>query len=211
MIKIITIKQGALAGFCISSLAIFSMTACNDDAGKKENANSDSAAAVATDSATAANNTMPANSAMATITGTMPDTAVNGIAQFTIDNGKVKMVLEVTIPTKAGKEVAVHLHEAGNCNDTAKAAGAHWNPTNAKHGKWGSDSFHSGDIGNVKLDKDGKGKVEIESDLWSIGGAPTTDILNKSIIVHGGKDDYKTQPSGNPGGRIGCGIINAGK
>ena len=212
MKMIISIKQAALIGSCLSALFIFSLSACNDNQSNTAT-NSDSTATTTPADSLAANTgavTVAANSATATISGTMPDTAVNGTAQFTVNNGKVKMMLELTVPSKASKEVAVHLHEGGNCNDTAKAAGAHWNPTNAKHGKWGGASYHSGDIGNVKLDKNGKGSIEIETDLWSIGGAPTTDILNKSVIVHSGKDDYTTQPSGNSGSRIGCGIINAG-
>jgi Cu-Zn family superoxide dismutase len=88
-----------------------------------------------------------------------------------------------------------------------KAAGGHWNPTNTQHGKWGSSSFHSGDIGNINLDANGKGSLELESDLWAIGGDPQKDILNKSIIVHSGVDDYTTQPAGNSGERIGCAVI----
>ena len=49
--------------------------------------------------------------------------------------------------------------------------------------------------------------MELESDLWSIGGDPKKDILNKTVIVHSGVDDYTSQPSGNSGERIGCGLI----
>ena len=86
-------------------------------------------------------------------------------------------------------------------------AHGHWNPTNANHGKWGSAAFHAGDIGNVKLDGTGKGSLNLETELWSIGGSADKNILGKAIIVHGGVDDYKTQPTGNAGSRIGCGVI----
>jgi Cu-Zn family superoxide dismutase len=86
-------------------------------------------------------------------------------------------------------------------------AHGHWNPTNAQHGKWGSASFHSGDIGNVKLDSKGHGTLSLTTDLWTLGGIAGKNILNRSIIIHGGMDDYKTQPSGNSGARIGCGVI----
>jgi Cu-Zn family superoxide dismutase len=148
------------------------------------------------------------NVATATITGTMPDTAVTGMARFTESGNKVKMVLQLTIPSKANQSVAVHIHEKGNCGDTGKAAGDHWNPTHASHGKWEGNSFHAGDIGNVSLDANGKGNKELETDLWSIEGKPETNILDKSVIVHGGTDDYTSQPGGNSGGRIGCGIIS---
>ena len=150
--------------------------------------------------------------AEAVISPTFSDTAVNGTIEFEQeDNGKVKMELQLTIPSKANKSVAVHIHEHGDCGDTGKNAHGHWNPTGSNHGKWGSGSFHSGDIGNVTLDSEGKGKMELETDLWSIGGDEKKNILNRSIIVHGGEDDYTSQPAGNSGTRIGCGLITEKK
>lgn len=143
----------------------------------------------------------------AMIMSTYSDTAVSGTAKFDTVGGKVKMVLELNVPSKSGKEVAVHLHEHGDCGDSGKMAHGHWNPTNAQHGKWGTGSFHSGDIGNVKLDSKGKGTVTIETDLWTLGGMADKNILGKAVIVHGGVDDFTTQPTGNAGSRIGCGVI----
>ena len=149
--------------------------------------------------------------AVADITGTQPDTTVTGNARFNEKNGKVKMTLEITVPKKANQSVAVHLHEHGSCGDMGKEAHGHWNPTKVNHGKWGGDNFHRGDIGNVKLDKEGKGKIEIETELWTLTGTDSTkNILSKAVIVHGGVDDYKTQPTGNAGSRIGCGVIRKG-
>lgn len=146
--------------------------------------------------------------AEAALSGTYADTAVSGSVKFDKQSdGKVKMTLDIVVAAKANKSVAVHLHEHGDCGDTAKMAHGHWNPTNAQHGKWGSGSFHSGDIGNVKLDSKGVGKLTITTDLWTLGGTAVTNIVGKSVIVHGGVDDYKTQPSGNSGTRIGCGVI----
>jgi superoxide dismutase, Cu-Zn family len=146
--------------------------------------------------------------AEAKLSGTYADTTVDGKVEFHTDSaGKVIMTLNLTIAKKAGKTIAVHIHEHGNCGDTATLAHGHWNPTNAQHGKWGSSSFHSGDIGNIKLDAKGKGTLSITTDLWTLGGKSDKNILGKSVIVHGGMDDYKTQPTGNSGGRIGCGVI----
>lgn len=143
-----------------------------------------------------------------TIGSTYADTAVNGKATFeALDNGKVKMQLEIEVPSKAGKSVAVHIHEHADCGDNGKNTHGHWNPTNAQHGKWGGASFHSGDIGNVKLDSKGKGTLTLETDLWTLGGTPDKNIVGRAIIVHGGVDDFTTQPTGNAGSRIGCGII----
>ena len=158
------------------------------------------------------NDTLPmalVSHAQATITATFPDTAVNGMASFDMDSisGQVKMILEVTIPSKTGKSVAVHIHEHGVCGNEAQMAHGHWNPTNVQHGKWGIGSFHSGDIGNLKLDNSGKGSMTLTTDLWTLGGTSDKNILRRAIIIHGGTDDYTTQPSGNSGARIGCGVI----
>lgn len=147
-------------------------------------------------------------SAMATLMATYPDTTVTGTVQFQGEaDGEVEMKLDLTIPSKANQTVAVHIHEHGDCGDTAHHAGGHWNPTNSPHGKWGSSAFHAGDIGNVTLDGSGRGTMELATRLWSIGGDTTKNILGKTIIVHGGTDDYTSQPSGNSGTRIACGVI----
>jgi superoxide dismutase, Cu-Zn family len=148
-----------------------------------------------------------ASFAEAVLTGTKPDTTVTGSARFDTTKGKVKMVIEISVPLKAGKEVAVHIHEHGDCGNMGQMAHGHWNPGGTQHGKWGSGSFHAGDIGNIKLDSKGNGKMTLETDLWSLGGDASKNILGKAIIVHGGIDDYKTQPTGNAGSRIGCGVI----
>ncbi len=145
--------------------------------------------------------------AEAVLSATYPDTTLSGLAKFESNNGKVKMTLEITCEAKAGKEVAVHIHEHGDCGDNGKMAHGHWNPTNAQHGKWGSGSFHLGDIGNVKLDAKGKGTLTLDTDLWTLGGTPDKNILGKALMVHGGVDDFTTQPTGNAGSRIGCGVI----
>ena len=188
------IKQLIIATLFISS---FGVIACNSG-GSGDTSTSDTAQATENSAV---------KHAEATISGTYSDTTVDGKATFDEADGKVKMVLNITVPSKANKSVAVHLHEHGACGDMGNEAHGHWNPTNKEHGKWGSDSFHSGDIGNIQLDGDGKGSTELETDLWSIGGDSTTNILNRSIIVHGGVDDYQSQPSGNAGSRIGCGVI----
>jgi Cu-Zn family superoxide dismutase len=147
--------------------------------------------------------------AHADIAATKTDTSGSGTAQFTKkDDGTVELTLNVSFPKMANKTVAVHLHEHGDCGDEGKGAHGHWNPTNEAHGKWGSAAYHSGDIGNVQLDAQGSGAVTISSDRWTIGGDDKTNILGRAVIVHSGVDDYKTQPTGNAGSRIGCGVIS---
>ncbi|MEE1884805.1 superoxide dismutase family protein [Pedobacter flavus] len=148
------------------------------------------------------------NEAKATISGTKTDTTVTGTAKFVKKGDYVELTLDLDIPKKANSTVAVHLHEEGDCGDNGQDAHGHWNPTNESHGKWGAAQYHSGDIGNIKLDNNGKASFKLETNRWTIGGQDFTNILDKSIIIHAGVDDYKTQPTGNSGSRIGCGVIN---
>ena len=197
---------------CLKSLAFIVIVSCNNnDETETTNttASSETTSTAPTTNETQTTTDVPiVNHAEAKLSGTYADTTVDGTAKFDADSaGKVTLTLEITIVKKAGKSVAVHLHEHGNCGDTAMLAHGHWNPTNAQHGKWGSASFHSGDIGNVKLNSQGKGSMKLTTDLWTLGGKPDKNILGKALIVHGGVDDYKTQPTGNAGTRIGCAVI----
>ncbi len=131
---------------------------------------------------------------------------VTGHALFVMQRGRVK--LDLTVENAPPGIHAVHLHEKGDCSaPDAMSAGPHWNPTNAAHGQWGHNPFHRVDIGNIEVGKDGKGRTTLETDLWSIGGKPETDVLGRAIVVHAGPDDFVTQPTGNAGGRIGCGVV----
>ncbi|MBC8041822.1 MAG: superoxide dismutase family protein [Rhizobacter sp.] len=143
--------------------------------------------------------------AIATIAG-KSGTKTSGRATFTEANGKVTMLLEVENASPGAH--AVHLHEKGDCSDdSAKAAGDHWNPTTMQHGKMDNGMSHSGDIGNITIGSDGKGRIEMTTDLWSVSSDAKKGIIGHSIIVHLKADDFVSQPSGNAGGRIGCGVI----
>lgn len=193
-----TIKK---AGFIL--MTCFAIISCNSGS------NSEHSPKPSADSIASSDKPTPMKEhAVADLKPVFQDTALSGSAQFDAEpDGKVKMKLNLSIPSKANKSVAVHIHANGDCGDMGKAAGGHWNPTNTEHGKWGSSNFHSGDLGNVKLDMNGNGNMELETNLWSLGGDTKTNILNKAIIVHGGEDDFVSQPAGNSGPRIGCGVI----
>ena len=134
------------------------------------------------------------------------DSHVTGKATFREASGKVTLNLEID-GAEPGTH-AVHLHEKGDCSaPDGASAGGHWNPTHENHGKWGAPPFHRADIGNVEVGADGKGSLTMTTDLWSIGGTPETDVVGKAIIVHAKADDFTTQPTGNAGGRVACGVV----
>ncbi|AWG21828.1 superoxide dismutase [Flavobacterium faecale] len=133
---------------------------------------------------------------------------VAGIATFVEKDGKVTLEANFTGLTPGVH--AIHIHEKSDCSSPdGKSTGGHWNPTFKNHGKWGVGEYHKGDIGNFTADKNGNGSIKFTTDEWNIGsGDATKDILNHGIIVHQGTDDFKTQPTGDAGGRVACtGII----
>ena len=131
-------------------------------------------------------------------------TETQGTAKFAQTGKNVEMDLNVYKLTPGIH--AVHIHEKGDCSSTdGSSAGGHWNPTNHDHGKFGSETFHMGDIGNLNADKDGTARMVFKTDKWCIGCKDETkNIVGKSLIIHAGRDDFKTQPTGNAGGRVGC-------
>lgn len=145
-------------------------------------------------------------SAQATI-ASASSSGLTGQATFTEENGAVKLVLTVEKATPGPH--AVHLHQNGDCSKPdATSAGPHWNPTKQQHGNHESGAHHIGDMPNMEVGQDGKGRLEFTNNEWAIGGTDTTrNIINKAIIVHAKADDYKSQPAGNAGDRIGCGVV----
>lgn len=134
------------------------------------------------------------------------DSEAHGSAIFIREGDKV--TLQVSLENTPPGVHAVHLHEKGDCSaEDASSAGGHWNPTGVEHGKWGTDPFHLGDVGNVTVGDDGKGSLTLTTELWSMGSGEDNDVLGHAVIVHAGADDFQTQPTGAAGGRIACGVV----
>jgi Cu-Zn family superoxide dismutase len=105
---------------------------------------------------------------------------------------------------------AWHVHEKGDCSaPDATSAGGHFNPENHKHGAPDAAEHHAGDFGNLTAGKDGKATATITIKGVTLDPAAATSLVGKGFIVHEKKDDFKTQPTGNAGGRVACGVIQA--
>ena len=133
---------------------------------------------------------------------------VTGNALFSEQDGIVTMIAVIGGLTEGTH--AIHIHEKADCSsDVGTSTGGHWNPTNQPHGQWGSkDGFHKGDIGNLNANANGNATISMTTNEWCIGcGDPNKDIVGKAIIIHEGTDDFKTQPTGDAGGRVSCGGI----
>jgi Cu-Zn family superoxide dismutase len=130
---------------------------------------------------------------------------VKGTIEFKEVDGGVEVVANVE-GLKAGDH-AYHVHEKGDCSaPDAASAGGHFNPNNKKHGSPDGEEHHEGDFGNLTAGKDGKATKTFVMKGITLADGPTS-IVGKGFIVHEKKDDFKTQPTGNAGGRIACGVI----
>ncbi len=104
---------------------------------------------------------------------------------------------------------AVHIHAVGKCEPPDfKSAGPHFNPDQTKHGMMSPEGPHAGDLPNIHVPADGKLEVEVLNPVMTIGQeAALLDADGSAIVIHAGPDDYKTDPAGNSGDRIACGVI----
>jgi Cu-Zn family superoxide dismutase len=144
--------------------------------------------------------------AVATLEG-RSDVQLSGQATFTETTGGVRVTLDLT-GTPPGPH-GVHLHEIGDCSaPDATSAGAHFNPTGSHHGGHDTAERHAGDLGNIEVGADGVGHLDLTVPGLTVAPGPTS-VVGRAIVVHADIDDLTTQPTGNSGARIGCGVIAA--
>jgi Cu-Zn family superoxide dismutase len=134
------------------------------------------------------------------------DSTVTGTATFTeLSTGGVRahVHIEKAPPGTHG----LHIHEKGDCSDPkAVSAGGHFNPGGMPHSGPMDMKRHAGDLGNIEIKADGTGDLDITSDLLTVKAGPNS-VVGRSVVFHEKADDFKTQPTGNAGGRFGCGVI----
>ncbi|MDF1502081.1 superoxide dismutase family protein [Roseisolibacter sp. H3M3-2] len=104
---------------------------------------------------------------------------------------------------------AIHFHDVGRCEAPFTSAGGHFNPTQRVHGFRIPAGYHAGDLPNFTAPASGNVRVDLFSDRVTLGTGPTSllDTDGSSIVIHATADDYATDPAGNSGGRIACGVI----
>jgi superoxide dismutase, Cu-Zn family len=131
----------------------------------------------------------------------------NGALTF-LDEGDALRISGTLSGLTPSSEFGFHVHEKGDCSaPDASSAGGHFNPTNSEHGNPQGATHHAGDIINAKSDLEGVAKVDFVSTSLGLASDQPNDVHGKAVVLHEKADDYATQPSGNSGARIACGVI----
>ena len=131
--------------------------------------------------------------------------SVTGTARATPSSGGLALHVEIQGATPG--EHGVHIHEKGDCSDPkATSAGGHYNPAGgAHHGGLNTPVRHGGDLGNILVDSSGKGSLDVD-----VPGLSIDQVVGKAVVVHEKQDDLQTDPAGNSGARVACGVLQAG-
>ena len=130
---------------------------------------------------------------------------VTGVVTFTEQPGSGVQVVARVQGAPAGTH-GLHLHEGSACDaPDFQTAGGHFNPTGSPHGGPASPQRHAGDFGNVEVGDDGTGTADVTSPTLTIDGP--SGAMGHAVVLHAQADDLTTQPTGNSGGRIACGVV----
>jgi len=140
-----------------------------------------------------------------------PTKGNNTIGEATFEQMGDKVRVTVIVEgLKPGQEHGLHIHEAGDCSSgDGMSTKGHFNPQSKPHGHHSSAERHAGDLPALRAGKDGRAKVEATLDIITVRPGATS-VVDRGLIVHADPDDYKTQPTGNAGARIACGVIRLG-
>jgi Cu-Zn family superoxide dismutase len=132
---------------------------------------------------------------------------VSGTVSFQAVGQKVRV--EASVAGLTPGEHGFHVHEVGDCSAAdATSATGHFNPAAKQHGHHGGAERHAGDMPNLVADSSGKATFSAELDMLSLTEGPN-GILKRSVVIHADPDDFKSQPAGNSGKRVACGVIRA--
>lgn len=197
-------------------VGLFSFVSCEDIVQADEDADNkkDTTANEAGDMKSSESIPIPDSEHVKTLTietslNSTSDSDASGDIKFEQQLGQVEMIAHLE-GLNPGPH-AIHLHEKADCSSAdGKSAGGHWNPTNEEHGKWGdAEGYHKGDIGNFEVADDGTATVRFETSEWCIDCDDSNkDIMGHAVVIHQGKDDFISQPSGDAGKRVGCAEIS---
>ena len=132
------------------------------------------------------------------------------VGSVTLTQAPGGVLLSVSVKGLPAGEHAFHVHAVGKCEAPFTSAGGHFNPANKKHGMMAMDGAHAGDMPNLHIPASGELTVEVMNSAITLEKGKPNSLLDddgSAVIIHAGKDDYKTDPTGEAGGRIACGVV----
>jgi Cu-Zn family superoxide dismutase len=142
--------------------------------------------------------------ASATLMPTTGSTAQGTVRFVQLADGAVEVSVDLTgVPPGVH---GFHVHDKGDCGDNGNAAGGHFNPSATPHGAPQADPHHAGDFGNVTADANGAVRTTFTTRSITVE-AGANSAVGHAVILHANPDDLTTQPTGNAGGRIACGVV----
>jgi Cu-Zn family superoxide dismutase len=132
-------------------------------------------------------------------------------ARATVEQSGDSLRVRIEAAGMSSGSYGAHLHTVGRCDPPAFAsAGPHWNPTGQMHGKDNPRGMHKGDLPNLMVGADGRGSFEYTIPNASLSGMSPTKLIDEdgaAVVIHAKPDDFRTDPSGNSGDRIACGVL----
>jgi len=134
--------------------------------------------------------------------------SVAGKVDLVESGGKLRAHVELT-GLAPNSEHGFHVHDKGDCSaPDGSSAGGHFNPGGTAHGRAGSATHHAGDLPSLMADASGHVRVDLTLEGVTLAAGPTS-IVGKAFVVHRDRDDFTSQPAGNSGPRVACGVIVA--
>jgi Cu-Zn family superoxide dismutase len=140
----------------------------------------------------------------------LKDASGKDVGSATLTQTPGGVLIAVSVKGLPAGEHAFHVHAVGKCEPPFTSAGGHFNPASKKHGLMAAEGHHAGDMPNLHIPASGELMLEVvNSDITLDKGKPNSvfDADGSALVIHANKDDYKTDPTGEAGGRIACGVV----
>jgi Cu-Zn family superoxide dismutase len=140
-------------------------------------------------------------------TAAMKNAEGNSVGTVAFEQGAQGTMVHARLTDLEPGTHAFHVHETGKCEaPDFKSAGDHYNPTHKAHGVFAEDGYHAGDLPNIHVSDSGTLEIEFFSEQLKLDD-DVFDTDGSSIVIHTGTDDYRTDPAGDAGERVACGVI----